>query len=76
MRTKPQLLALLARVAIAGLNTAELTPEDRADFYLGLSAILPETEAEAARYAATCIRESQRAQQDLLTAIETRKRAA
>ena len=76
MRSRTQMLGLVAEIAVAGLNQSALSPDDRADFYEGLSAVLPKTESEAARYAATCIRESQRAQQDFLTTLETKKGAA
>jgi uncharacterized protein (DUF2336 family) len=67
------MLRLVARVAVAGLSHPSLTPEDRADLYEGLSAFLARNESEAARYAATCIRECQRAQQDFLTALAAKK---
>jgi hypothetical protein len=67
------MLELVAEVAVAGLNHLALPPEDRADFYEGLSALLPKAKSEAAKYAATCIRECQRAQQDFMTTLETKK---
>ena len=70
------MLHLVAELAIAGLDQSALSPEERARFYEALTAFLPKTEAEAARYAATCIRESQRAQQDFLTTLGTNKGAA
>ncbi len=73
MRTREEMVELVVDVAVAGLNQMGLSPEDRADFYDGLSAFLPKNEAEAAKYAATCIRECQRAQQDFLVKLETRK---
>ena len=76
MKTKPQRFRLVAEIAIAGLGHCALCPEDRADFYEGLSAILSPQAAEAARYAALCIRESQRAQRELLAALEAWKGAA
>jgi len=76
MRSRPQILALVAEIAVAGLDHCALSPDDRADFYEGLSAFLPKTESEAAKYAATCIRESQRAQQDFLSTLETKKGGA
>jgi len=75
MRNRTQMLDLVAEIAVAGLNHSVLSPEDRADFYDGLSAVLPRTQSEAAKYAATCIRECQRAQQDFLAALETKKGA-
>lgn len=76
MRTKPQMLDLVAEVAVAGLDHSALTPDERADVYEGLSAFLPKTKSEAAKYAATCIRECQRAQRDFLTILAARKGAA
>ncbi len=76
MKTKPQNLRLVAEIAVTGLGHSVLSPEDRAAFYEGLSAILSPAAAEAARYAATCIRESQRAQQELSAAMGTRKGGA
>jgi len=67
------MLGLVAEVAVAGLIHSPLSQEDRADFYEGLSVFLPKTESEAAKYAATCIRECQRAQQDFLVKLETKK---
>jgi uncharacterized protein (DUF2336 family) len=67
------MLGLVAESAVTELGHSALRPEDRADFYEGLSAILPASTSEAARYAATCIRECQRAQRDLPRALETRK---
>jgi hypothetical protein len=67
------MLGLVAEVAVAGLRHAALSPDDRADFYDGLSAFLPKMESEAAKYAATCLREAQRAQQDFLVTFQTRK---
>ena len=71
----PPRLQLLAQVALTGLTNSPLEPEQRADFYEALSAILPAATGEAARYAATCIREGQRAQQDLVAAIHRQKRS-
>ena len=76
MRSRPQRLHLVAEIAVAGLNHSMLSPDDCADLYEGLSAFLPKTESEAAKYVSTCIRESQRAQRDFLAALETRKGAA
>jgi hypothetical protein len=70
MKTKSDRLRLVAELAVAGLDRNLLPPEDHADFYEGLGAILPARAAEAARYAATCIRECHRARQDFLTALE------
>jgi len=69
--TQTHRLNLVAVIAVTGLSHSALCPEDRADFYEGLSAILSPGSAEAAKYAATCVRECQRAQQDLLTALGT-----
>jgi hypothetical protein len=69
------MLELVAEVAVAGMNHVALAPADRADFYEGLSALLPKSKSEAAKYAATCIRECQRAQQDFLTTLEPRSSA-
>jgi hypothetical protein len=76
MRSRPQLLSLVVELALAGLAHAPLSPEDRADFFDGLALILSPAPAEAARYAATCIRESQRAQRDFLTTLELKKETA
>ena len=76
MRSRVQMLELVARVAVAGLDRSALSWEDRADFYDGLSRFLAFSESESAKYVATCIRESQRAQQDFLSALETRKGGA
>jgi len=76
MRTTTQMRHLVAETAIAGLNHTLLSPEDRADFYEGLSTLLPAPASEAARYAATCIRESQRAQREFLAAFQIRKPTA
>jgi uncharacterized protein (DUF2336 family) len=61
---------LIAQLAISGLNHSALSPEERADFYEELSALLPPPTAEAARYAATCLRECQRAQREIVTALQ------
>jgi len=76
MRNRTEMLHLVAQVALAGLDHAALSPEDRADFYEGLSALLPRMESESAKYLATCLRECQRAQRDFLSALETRKGGA
>jgi hypothetical protein len=76
MRKKKQLLVLVAEVAVAGLKDSALSPDDCADFYDGLGVLLPFTESEAAKYAATCIRESHRAQQDFRTRLDMKKGAA
>jgi len=73
MRTRNQLLALVAEVAVSGLEDFVLSPDDRADFYDGLGVLLPFSESEAAKYAATCIRESQRAQHDFRVRLEMKK---
>ena len=76
MRDRTQMLHLVAELAVAGLNHISLTPEDRADAYDGLAAFLAKNESEAAHYAATCIRECQRAQQDFLSALAAKKGSA
>jgi len=73
MRDRTQMLQLVAELAVAGLNHTTLTPADRADAYEGLAVFLGKNESEAARYAATCIRECHRAQQDFLTALAAKK---
>ena len=70
MKTRTRKHQLVAEIAIAGLNHSRLTPEDRADFYEGLSTLLAPPTSEAAKYAATCIRESQRAQEEIRNALE------
>lgn len=60
---------LVAQVAMSGLSHIELPAEDHADFYEGLSSILAPPASEAARYAATCLREHQRAQKEILIAL-------
>jgi hypothetical protein len=67
------MLYLVADMAMAGLLHSRLSPADRADFFDALCIFLPESESEAARYAATCLRESERAQQDFLAALEIKK---
>jgi uncharacterized protein (DUF2336 family) len=67
------MINLVAEVAVTGLKNSALSSEDRADFYQGLSAFLAGNESEAAKYAATCIRECQRAQQEFLAALASRK---
>jgi len=76
MRSADQTLRLVAEIALAGLTESALPLEDRADFYEGLGAFLPYAEAEAAKYAATCIRETQRAQHEVLKALTTGKEVA
>jgi hypothetical protein len=66
---RPDPLRLVAELAITGLNHSLLSLEEGADFYDGLSALLPSPGSEAARYAATCLRECQRARQEILSAI-------
>jgi len=73
MKPKPQHLALMAEAAVAGLNQTAPSAEDRAGVFEGLGAVLPKPESEAAKYAATCIREAARAQQNFLNTLETRK---
>jgi hypothetical protein len=70
MKTKTERIHLVAEIAVAGLDRNVLGPEEHADFYDGLGAILPPPAGEAAKYAATCIRECHRAQQEFLTALE------
>jgi hypothetical protein len=76
MRTKPEMLLLVGEVAVAGLNHVAPSLEDQADVYEGLAEFLPKQEAEAAKYAATCIRESRRAQEAFLARLESRKAGA
>jgi uncharacterized protein (DUF2336 family) len=64
---------LVAEIAITGLNHSLLSPEERADFYEGLSSLLAPPIAESAKYAATCLRECQRAQQEIVAALGARK---
>jgi hypothetical protein len=64
---------LVARIAITGIDHTWLSPEERAEFYEGLSTLLPAAPSEAAKYAATCIRECQRAQQEILTTLATQR---
>jgi hypothetical protein len=68
------MLHLVADVALGGLLHAGLGLEEHADFCQGLSALLPPAAAEAALYTATCIRESRRAQRELVLAIKALKR--
>jgi len=72
-KSRTQKLRLVAEIALTGLRHSALSPEDRADFYEGLGAILSPPASDAARYAATCIRESQGAQRELRAAIEARR---
>jgi hypothetical protein len=67
---------LVAEIAITRLPPSSLSPEERADFYEGLSTLLAGSGADAAKYAATCIRESQRAEQEILEAVRGRKGGA
>jgi len=76
IRTPTQILSLVAEMAVAGLDHSTVPARDRADFYEGLSSLLPKAESEAAKYAATCIRESQRAQREFLATLESRRGAA
>ncbi len=73
MKSKTQNLRLVAKIAVTGLGHCALGPGERADFYEGLGAILSPPASETARNLATCIRETQRAEQELLDALETRK---
>ena len=70
----PQMLHLVADIAIGGLPRAGLSPEEYADFCQGLSALLPPAAAEAALYTATCIRETRRAHREMAVAIKGLKR--
>ena len=70
------MLLLVAEVAVTGLNHVALPAEDQADLYEGLAAFLPKEEAEAAKYAATCLRECRRAREAFLARLESRKEAA
>ena len=73
MKTRNPQHQLIAEIAIIGLNHSLLGPEERADFYDGLSTLLAAPLAESAKYAATCLRECQRAQQELLAGLGARK---
>ena len=75
IRNKTQILNLVAQIAVSGLDHSELSADDRADLYEGLGTFLAKNESEAARYAATCIRECRRAQQDFLARLASRKGA-
>jgi hypothetical protein len=65
------MLTLVAQLALAGLDHSPLIPLERADFFQGLGFLLPPPTSEAARYAATCIRESHRAQREFYAALAT-----
>ncbi len=71
MKTRLERFRLVAEIAIAGLRHSNLRPHDRARLYEGLGMLLSPPAAEAARYAATCIRECHRAEQEFLDAIDT-----
>jgi hypothetical protein len=70
----PGPLRLVAELAITGLDHSLLSLEEGADFYEGLSTLLPSPGSDAARYAATCLRECQRARQEILSAIQSPER--
>jgi uncharacterized protein (DUF2336 family) len=61
---------------MTGLEHAPLGPEEGADFYDGLSTLLQPATAEAARYAATCLRECQRAREEILSGLRSTEREA
>lgn len=71
----PGPLRLVAELAITGLDHSLLSLEEGADFYEGLSTLLPPPGADAARYAATCLRECQRARKEILAVLETPERS-
>lgn len=75
MRTRTQLLHLVAEVAVQNLPASRLSLRDRADFFDGLTLLLEPTAGEWARYAATCIRESSRAEAELLATLKSVKGA-
>ena len=76
VRDRIEKLDLVAELALHGLRATALSPEDCADFFEGLSAFLPTTKSEAARYAATCFRESARAQRDFVERLNSAKGGA
>ena len=76
MISKAQMLELVAEIAAVGLDHTELSLDDRADLYEGLGILLARNESEAAKYAATCIRECQRAQNDFRKTLAVSKGAA
>jgi hypothetical protein len=75
MKTRNQTLRLIAKIAITGLNHFPLSLEDSADFYEGPSTLLEPPASEAAKYAATRMRECQRAEWDFRVALRNREGA-
>ena len=78
LNPQPGPLRLVAELAITGLDHSLLSLEEGADFYEGLSTLLPPPGSDAARYAATCLRECQRARREILSALpalQTRERS-
>lgn len=72
---RPGPLRLVAELAITGLDHSLLSLEEGAEFYDGLSTLLPPSGSDAARYAASCLRECRRARQQILTALDTAERS-
>lgn len=72
---RPAPLRLVAQLAITGLDHSPLSLEEGAEFFDGISALLPPPGSDAARYAATCLRECSRARQEILTALETAEKS-
>jgi uncharacterized protein (DUF2336 family) len=70
MRTRTEKQQLVAQMAMAGLKRKGLCVEERADFYEGLSGLLTPPAAEAARYAANCLRECERAEEEIAATLE------
>jgi len=59
---------------MTGLEYTPLSPEEGADFFEGLSVLLRPPSSDAARYAATCLRECQRARQEIISALRATER--
>ena len=72
---QPGPVRLIVELAVTGLDHTLLSLEETADFYHGLSTLLPPPGSEAARYAATCLRECQRARQEILNVLRTPERS-
>jgi uncharacterized protein (DUF2336 family) len=75
LKSRQQPLRLIAELAMSGLDHASLSPEEGADFYDGLSTLLQPPTADAARYAATCLRECQRAREEILAGLRAPERS-
>ena len=69
------MLCLVADMAMEGLAHSRLSPSERADFFDALCIFLPKPVSESAGYAATCLREGERAQRDFLATLEIKKGA-